>query len=296
MLNQDLNAAMPNAESNQDSDVEIRVVIYGCRGSIPVSGPEYDQFGGNTSCILVTSDDAMNIGIIDAGTGIRRLGQEIMKDEILREKPIVIAFTHFHWDHIQGLPFFEPAYVKGKKISLLALGRERPIDDLERVFSVQMQREYFPVQLCDMGADFEFLLPDDDIRLYPKAIVSARKHPHPGSAYSYRLLWGRKSIVVCTDIEHGENLDPDIVEFCQGADLLLHDAQFTPEELASHRGWGHSSYEQAVECARLAGVKKLVLTHHDPNHNDAFLADLEKRSQDLFPNCILARENMTVVV
>jgi phosphoribosyl 1,2-cyclic phosphodiesterase len=295
-LNQHLITAMQNSQSKMDSDVEIRVVIYGCRGSIPVSGPEYDQFGGNTSCMLVTSDDAINIGIIDAGTGIRRLGQEIMKDEVLREKPIVIAFTHFHWDHIQGLPFFEPAYVKGKKISLLALGRERPVSDLERVFSVPMQREYFPVQLCDMGADFEFLLPDDNIRLYQKAIVTARKHKHPGSAYSYRLLSGKKSIVVCTDIEHGENIDPEIVEFCQGADLLLHDAQFTPEELANHRGWGHSSYEQAVECARLAGVKRLVLTHHDPSHNDAFLAKVEKHCQELFPNCILARDNMTVVV
>ena len=289
---------MQNSKAKKESDGndEIRVVIYGCRGSIPVSGPEYDQFGGSTSCVLITSDDAINIGIIDAGTGIRRLGQEIMKDEILREKPIVIAFTHFHWDHIQGLPFFEPAYVKGKKISLLALGRERPISDLERVFSMPMQHEYFPVQLCDMGADFEFLLPDATIHPFPKAIVTAQKHRHPGSAYSYRVARGRKSIVVCTDIEHGETLDPATVEFCRGADLLLHDAQFTPEELVSHRGWGHSSYEQAVECARLAGVKKLVLTHHDPNHDDALLAEIEKRCQELFPNCTLAREHMTVVV
>ena len=92
-----------------DGTDEIRVVIYGCRGSIPVNGRDFDEFGGSTSCILITSDDSVNVSIIDAGTGIRRLGQEIMKDEILREKPIVIAFTHFHWDHIQGLPFFEPA-------------------------------------------------------------------------------------------------------------------------------------------------------------------------------------------
>ena len=275
---------------------EIRVVIYGCRGSIPVNGADFDQFGGSTTCILITSDDAVNIGIIDAGTGIRNLGRKIMKDETLREKPIFIAFTHFHWDHIQGLPFFEPAYVKGKKISLLALGRERPIDDLERVFSVPMQREYFPVQLSDMGANFEFVLPDENIRLFPTTVVTAHKHQHPGSAYSYRFVRGEKSIVVCTDIEHGANLDPAIVDFCRGADLLLHDAQYTPKELANHRGWGHSSYEQAIECARLAGVKKLVLTHHDPNHNDAFLGKVEERCQELLPNCVLARENMTVVV
>ena len=287
--------AMENSQTKIESNAEIRVKIYGCRGSIPVSGAEYDQFGGSTSCILVTSDDAINIGIIDAGTGIRRLGQEIMRDETLREKPIVIAFTHFHWDHIQGLPFFEPAYVKGKKISLLALGRERPIDDLQRVFSVPMQREYFPVQLCDMGADFEFLLPDENVRLFPRAILTAQKHNHPGSAYSYRLVSGKKTIVVCTDIEYDGEPDSATVDFCHGADLLLHDAQFTPAELAQHQGWGHSSYEQAIECARLAGVKRLILTHHDPNHNDAFLAEIEKHCQGLFPNCALARENMTVV-
>jgi phosphoribosyl 1,2-cyclic phosphodiesterase len=275
---------------------EIRVVIYGCRGSVPVNGPEFDKFGGSTSCILITSDDAANIGIIDAGTGIRHLGRQIMKDKALRDKPIVIAFTHFHWDHIQGLPFFEPAYVKGRKISMLALGRNRPIHDLKRLLSVPMQREYFPVQLCDMGANLEFLMPDKDICLFPKAVVTARKHQHPGSAYSYRISRGGKSIVFCTDIEHGTDLDLGIVEFCHGADLLLHDAQYTPEELNSCRGWGHSSYVQAIECARLAGVKKLVLTHHDPDHNDAFLADIEKRSQQLFPNCFLARENMTLVV
>jgi phosphoribosyl 1,2-cyclic phosphodiesterase len=285
------------AAKTMDADnVEIRVVVYGCRGSIPVSGAKFDKFGGSTSCLLITSDDAVNVGIIDAGTGIRRLGQEIMKDAVLREKPIIIAFTHFHWDHIQGLPFFEPAYVKGKKISLLALGRDRPVADLERLFSLPMQREYFPVQLCDMGATFEFLLPDAKIYPLPKAVVTARKHRHPGSAYSYRITRSGKSIVVCTDIEHGNRIDPATIAFCRGADLLFHDAQFTAEELSSHRGWGHSSYEQAVECAKLAGVKKLVLTHHDPNHDDSFLSEIEERCQRVLPNCILARENMTIVV
>jgi phosphoribosyl 1,2-cyclic phosphodiesterase len=284
-----------NQEEPLDND-EISIVIYGCRGSIPVNGSDFDQFGGSTSCILITSKRATNIGIIDAGTGIRRLGREIMKDAALREKPIFIAFTHFHWDHIQGLPFFEPAYVKGKKISLLALGRERPIDDLERVFSVPMQREYFPVQLADMGADFEFLLPERDIYFFPHSVISAKKHEHPGSAYSYRFVRGERAVVICIDVEHGEDLDPSVVDFCRGADLLIHDAQYTPKELANRRGWGHSSYEQAIECARLAGVKKLVLTHHDPDHNDAFLSEIEQRCQELLPNCVLARENMSLVI
>jgi ribonuclease BN (tRNA processing enzyme) len=194
------------------------------------------------------------------------------------------------------LPFFAPAYVKGKKVALLALGRDRPIEDLERVLADPMQREYFPMQLADMGADFEFLLPQDNTQIFSKTVVTARQHSHPGTAYSYRIFKGNKSIVICTDIEYGENVDPGAVAFCRDADVLVHDAQFTPEELETRRGWGHSSYEQAIQCARVAGVKRLILTHHDPNHDDDFLREMERKGQALFPNCEFAREGMVVRV
>jgi phosphoribosyl 1,2-cyclic phosphodiesterase len=279
-----------------DEGHEIEVTFYGCRGSVPVCAKGYHEFGGNTTCVLLSAEDSERVGILDAGTGIRRLGQRIMADEQLREKPITIAFTHFHWDHIQGLPFFEPAYVAGKKISLLALGRARPIDDLERVFARPMQQEYFPVQLAQMGAAFEYLLPQDDTHVFPKSVVTARQHAHPGSAYTYRVVKGRKSVVFCTDIVVGDSIDSWIVALSRGADLLIHDSQYTPVELPERRGWGHSSYEQAIECARLAGVKRLVLTHHDPDHDDAFLREIERKCQDLFPNCTLAREGMVIRV
>jgi ribonuclease BN (tRNA processing enzyme) len=177
---------------------------------------------------------------------------------------------------------------------MLALGRERGIDDLERVFSVQMRDEYFPVRLADMGANITYHLPNEDVLFFPRGVVTARRHPHPGGAYSYRFDNGRKTLVICTDIEHGETIHAPTVEFCKGADLLIHDAQYTPEELESHRGWGHSSYEQAIECARLAGVKRLILTHHDPDHDDDFLAEMEAKSQALFPNCVFARDRMAI--
>ena len=271
-------------------------MIFGCRGSIPVNGRNFEKFGGSTTCLLITSDIAKNIGIIDAGTGIRMLGQQIMADPLMRDKPIVIGFTHFHWDHIQGLPFFEPAYVKGKKISMLALGRERPIDDLERVFSVQMQQEYFPVQLADMGADFEFLLPNEDTHFLPLSVVTARRHQHPGTAYAYRISHNGKSMVMCTDIEYGDEIDPGNVEFCKGADLLIHDAQFTPGEYEQRRGWGHATYIQAIECAKRAEVKRLIFTHHDPDHDDATLETIERHAQELFPNCEMARDGMEIFV
>ncbi len=284
----------PNLERR--GDTKIKIVIYGCRGSVPVNGHDFEKFGGSTTCLLVTSDIAQNIGIIDAGTGIRTLGQRIMSDPEMREKPIVIGFTHFHWDHIQGLPFFAPAYVKGKRISLLALGRERPIDDLERVFSVQMQREYFPVQLADMGADFEFLMPNEDTHLLPLSVITARQHQHPGTAYAYRISHRGKTIVMCTDIEYGDEIDQANVEFCKGADLLIHDAQYTPSEYKQRRGWGHSTYTQAIECAKRAKVKRLILTHHDPDHDDAMLEIIGREAKALFPNCEMARDGMEILV
>ena len=166
--------------SDVESEAEIEVTVYGCRGSVPVCEHGFEEFGGNTTCFLLHSSDSENVGIIDAGTGIRRLGRDLMADEALREKPIVIAFTHFHWDHIQGLPFFEPAYVKEQKISLLALGRKRPVDDLERVFAVPMQSEYFPLELGQMGAEFEYLLPQDDTTIFPKSVVTRAQAPSPG--------------------------------------------------------------------------------------------------------------------
>ena len=122
------------------------------------------------------------------------------------------------------------------------------------------------------------------------------KQNHPGGSFGYRVEDKEKSLVVCTDIEHGNSVLPDIVEFCKDADLLVHDAQYTNEELQTHRGWGHSSFDQAIEVAERAGVKKLVITHHDPEHNDAFLAKIERECQKRYLNCVLAREGMEIIL
>ena len=273
-----------------------RIKFYGVRGSISVFGPEYLEFGGNTTCVLM--EGPKNTIILDAGTGIRQLGKELRYDNHLGiDRTCFIAFSHFHWDHIQGLPFFMPAYDSRRTFIISAIGRERYGKDLRSIFETQMQKDFFPVPFDDMGATMKFLQTPANVFFVEEAFAQTVKHNHPGGAYSYRIQDAEgKVIVFCTDIEHGERLDPQIVELARGADLLIHEGQYTPEELEKHRGWGHSSWVQAVEVAEQARVKRLIITHHDPDHDDAFLLDIERQCQARFPGTVLAREKMEVVV
>jgi phosphoribosyl 1,2-cyclic phosphodiesterase len=278
----------------------MQLKFYGTRGSIPVCDAGFQQFGGNTTCFQLTLRDSNRIAIIDAGTGLRNLGRDLRAIGHQQEQ-IFIGFSHFHWDHIQGFPFFGPAYNPQQKITILAPDQDQTIGDLREIFAVPMQTQYFPVQLDRMGAQFEFLKVTDASKHFTgiknvETIVTGRRHNHPGGAYGFRIEREGKVLVICTDIEHGEAIDPKVVELSRGADLLVHDAQYTAEELQTHRGWGHSSYDQAMEVAEMAGVKRLAMTHHDPDHDDEFLLRMEKLCQRRFPNSQLAREGMEIVV
>lgn len=273
----------------------MKVKFYGVRGSIPVSDPNFQEFGGNTTCILI-SGIAKNVAILDAGTGIRTLGKELIQDPSIGvDKPVYIGFSHFHWDHIQGLPFFEPAYDPQRSFVLSAIGKGRHVRDLESIFALPMQQEYFPVALHEMGAKFHFYQPETDSVQASGVLAHSIKHNHPGGAYSYRLEDRYGNVLVyCTDIEHGDDLDPKIVEFARNADLLIHDGQYTPGELKRKKGWGHSSWEQAIQVAEQAGVKRLAITHHDPDHDDQFLRAVEKECRSRFPDSFLAREKQEI--
>ena len=275
----------------------MKIRFYGTRGSIPICAPHYQEFGGNTTCVLLEVPG--NIGILDAGTGIRNLGKELVSDQHLGiDRPVFIAFSHFHWDHIQGLPFYLPAYDPKRHFIISAIGRERYGKDLKSIFQMQMQRDYFPVALDGMGATIDFHQTEEDSLVLENVTATALKHNHPGDAYSCRIEGKKdgKVLVFCTDIEHGDEVDPNIVELAKDADLLIHEAQYTPDELPKHKGWGHSSWEQAVEVAKRASVKKLAITHHDPDHDDAFLRNVEKQVQAQFPNAVLAREKMEIEI
>lgn len=271
----------------------ITVTFYGTRGSIPICDPNYLEFGGNTTCIAFHRHSKNRIGILDAGTGIRALGKHITKN-FSEQHDIDITFTHFHWDHIQGLPFFDPAYNPNQTINIGALGEGGKFTDLREIFKNLMLEEYFPIQLENMGAKFNFDFKENNVFEDKGVVLKTIKQNHPGGSFGYRVEVEGLVIVVCTDLEHGDTINEDIVAFAQDADLLIHEAQYTDAELLTHKGWGHSSFNQAIEVAERSGAKQLIMTHHDPDHDDEFLLAIEKQCQARFKNCALAREGMSI--
>ena len=186
----------------------------------PICSPNYLEFGGNTTCIAFQRHSNNRIGILDAGTGIRALGKYINK-ELPEQEEIAITFSHFHWDHIQGFPFFDPAYNPNRTINIGALDHGGKFTDLRKIFKNQMLEEYFPVQLEDMGAQFNFNFYDELVFGVEGVILKTILQNHPGGSYGFRLEADGRVIVICTDLEHGDTINEDIVEFARDADLLL---------------------------------------------------------------------------
>lgn len=272
---------------------DLTIEFHGTRGSVPVCNPRFQEFGGNTSCISIFNHSTQRISILDAGTGIRALGKRI-QSEFPEQKSLFITFTHFHWDHIQGLPFFVPAYDPDMEINIMVLGVKRKFTGLHDIFATQMQEEYFPVSLDNMGCRFNFLEYNDLSAHFRGTSINSIRQNHPGGSYGYKMEVNGKVLAICTDLEHHPDIDENIVKFCEGADLLIHDAQYTSQELLEHKGWGHSSFDQAIEVAERADVAHLTMTHHDPDHDDHFLLQIEKSCQKRFKNCDLAREGMQI--
>ncbi len=275
----------------------MRIKMWGVRGSIPTPGPDTVEFGGNTSCYEVRAGGA--IVILDGGTGIRLLGQAI-----LPEMPFEawMFFSHVHWDHIQGFPFFTPAFVRGNVIHLH--GGLNVTRTLEETLAGQMDYPSFPVHLSEMGATMTFrdLHEGEVVHVGPNrdVVVSNARGNHPNGVYAYRIDHDGKSVCYITDSEHYAIVDPKLLKLAQGADVLIFDAMYTPEEYAGKTGggpktgWGHATYVAGCELAHAAGAKQLVLHHHDPNQTDAMVRDKETRARELFPNTIAAREGIVI--
>ncbi len=274
----------------------MKLKFWGVRGSIPTPSPHTVRFGGNTSCVSV--DLGGNVVIFDAGTGIRNLGISLLERP---DKPKMDMFlSHVHWDHIQGFPFFGPGYREGYVIDVH--GRGKADNTLGEILAGQMEGPNFPVSLHQLGATFTYsdIISGQSITINsqtgePVARVSCIAGRHPNGVLVYRLddLLRNSSIVYATDTEHQKNkLDEGIVALAQGADVLIYDGMYTPEEYEEkYQGWGHSTWEKGFEIARAAGVRRFIVFHHDPNHTDDFLDAYET---EVRAKCRLSQPNMRV--
>lgn len=264
--------------------------IWGARGSITTPEANKLKVGGNTSCLELEYSGGRII--LDAGTGIRPLGKKIAR-EILSgggQRDITIVLSHTHWDHIQGFPFFAPVFLSGVNIHIY--GPVKANRRLEQTLSGHMEYDYWPVKFSHLAARFYFHeLTEGTHALLDGVSVTCRRHIHPGVAFGYRIEADGKTMVYSTDTEHFQNsLDHRVVELSEGADLLVHDAQYTDDEIQSRYGWGHSTWQQAVQVAREAHVRKLVLFHQDPERADDAAMALEAQAADALPGTALGIE------
>ncbi len=267
---------------------DLTVRFLGVRGSIATPGADKTA-GGNTACVEVTAGDTRII--LDAGTGLRTLG-----DERLAKGPrhSTILLSHLHWDHVAGLPFFTPIYVPGHRVEI-ASGPNGVMPHDEAIRSL-FRAPFFPVdyaQLADQVSTRE-LRANEKFTIGDITITMAKLN-HPDPVYGFRLEHGGQSIVYATDTEHFSCVDPTLKKLAAGADILIYDSQYTPEEYPSKVGWGHSTWLAGAELARAAGVPQLVMFHHDPNRTDAQLAAIEAAAQAELPGTVAAREGMVLV-
>lgn len=300
------------------SDAYLR--FWGVRGSYAAPFASHLQVGGNTSCVEIR--DGEHLLICDAGTGIIPLGNQLIKQDDLRE--LMIILTHYHWDHVCGLPFFVPAFMPDWKIRFFAPG-----DDAEEVqmhVSDQMRSPYFPVGTESWLANIDYMSVADNKSLQhgPISIQYNNVH-HPGTTFGYRITIKDKTVIYISDNEckfieksvsqrkselneEEQSLYDDMVreehaselELIKDADILIHDAQYTPEDYEKKKGWGHSCYIDTINMAIDAGVKELYLYHHDPNYNDEAINVIHQKAEKIVDErkadmeCHIAREGMRI--
>jgi phosphoribosyl 1,2-cyclic phosphodiesterase len=271
----------------------MKIKLLGTRGSIPTPGKDTVKYGGNTTCIDLTLNSGEKI-IIDAGSGMRILSEEILSKKI---NHINLFLTHSHWDHIQGFPFFIPIYIPNFSIKIFAASPT--YDRLLDILKGQMQSLYYPVPFKQIGANIEF----EKIRKKGITIdgvkISSILTNHPLETHAFKFEENGKTLVFMSDNEL-DHQDIAVVpyekhlNFIKDSDVLIHDAQYEKKEMAKHKSWGHSSWEQTVDFAKEGGIKTLYLTHYDPYRKDKQIDKIVKKAQKLAGKTLKvkgAREN-----
>lgn len=273
----------------------LAIRFWGVRGSIAATASDCVKVGGNTSCVEVLVGNETII--LDAGTGLFRLGQAWGA-----RTHATLLMSHFHWDHIQGFPFFAPAYQAGNAFTIYGPGENG--SDVEAPFARQMHPPSFPTTLAAMRARLQFksIRAGDEFAVGPARIRTAALN-HPQGCLGYRISVGCTSLVYATDTEPLASgaLDPAVTDLARDAALLIHDAQYSQDEYEgrcgpTRQGWGHSTVAAACRLANAAAVRQLVLFHHDPTHTDRVIERLETQARGLFPQVVAARDGMTIEI
>lgn len=272
----------------------VRVKFWGVRGSIACPSSEHVIYGGNTSCVEVSSN-GINI-ILDAGTGLRGLGQDYLRRQATSG---ILLLTHTHWDHINGFPFFGPAYIPGWKFRVLA-GHLKETGGVRSVLASQMAHPTFPVPFSALKAemsyeDFEAGQTLED--LAEGLVVRTAPLRHPNGATGYRLELGGRAICYVTDTEHRPG-EPDrhILSLIEDADMVIYDSTYTDGEFAAKIGWGHSTWQEGVRLCRAANARSLAIFHHDPDHVDTVMAAIEREARQTWDGAFVSRDDMEVVL
>lgn len=279
-----------------------KVKFWGVRGSISCPGQHYLQYGGNTSCVEVAMGGRRVI--FDAGTGIRNLGKWFLKRNVHHAW---LLMSHTHWDHIHGFPFFAPAFIQNYHFEIMA-GHLRPTpgvhqsmegaeSHIHRVMSGQMTHPFFPVPIEIMRAKISYSDFDagDTFNLTPEIKVKTKPLNHPDRATGYRLEYQGRAVCYVTDTEHIPGKpDQNILALIEGADLLIYDCTYSDEQFPQFVGWGHSTWQEGVRLARMANVKRLAIFHHDPDHIDPVMEDIEAKAFSLWSGAVVARDNMRI--
>ena len=269
------------------------VKFWGVRGSIACPGPDHTKYGGNTSCLEFTLGERRII--LDAGTGLRMAGRGFLERDA---RELNLLLTHTHWDHINGFPFFAPAYSPNWTIHIKA-GHLQGKGGVQHVLSAQMENPMFPVPLDALQAklSYEDFQAGDSFDLYPDVTIRTAPLNHPNGATAYRIEHDGKTAVYVTDTEHVPgNPDKNILGVIEGADLVIYDSTYTEDEWPKHVGWGHSTWNEGMRLCQAAGVKRLAIFHHDPDHDDAFMDGLATEAEAAWSGNFIAREGMVVEV
>jgi phosphoribosyl 1,2-cyclic phosphodiesterase len=284
----------PDVPLEESGTPHIQVRVWGVRGSIPTPSSGILKYGGNTPCLelrFIGGETSSRRIILDAGTGIRNLGLELLRSKN-EDKDFHIFLTHFHWDHVQGLPFFPSLYDKSANITFYS---SRSPEVLREILWGQMVTPYFPVRFDDLAASVQFVQVTEEPYKLGEVEISSFCLTHPQGAAGFRVVYGGKTVVYATDHEHGEpKADLRLLNAARGADVLFYDAQYTPDEYPSRRGWGHGTWLEATRVAAKAGAKQLVLFHHDPGHDDAQMDEILAQGRVEFSETIAATEGETL--